>query len=355
MTALETIIKDKILQGKAMRFDHFMGLCLGHPEHGYYMKKDPLGGAGDFITAPEISQLFGESLAIWLVQSLTETDGRPLHIIEFGAGRGTLMADIVRSCQKIAPSILSNAKISLIEISPVLKEKQRAALSDFDLNIAWFNDFDSAYEENSHDGAYLTRIIGNEFFDALPVRQFKKDDHGAWSELYIDYKEIAYSDGAFVKSWQATDFHVPAPYQDNNIYEYNEIAEKIVTTITEKPSIKSCFIDYGYADKTGLKDTIQTLYQQQQTTLFDHIGDQDITAHVNFGRLITIIESTAIDSTDKKTSLIPQAEFLTRNGFMIRANQLLKHNPTQHDKIEKAVHRLTHRDEMGTLFKVLEF
>ncbi len=340
MTALETFIKDQINQNTAMRFDDFMGLCLGHPEYGYYMKQDPFGIKGDFITAPEISQLFGETLAIWLIQSMTEPQDSPLHFIEFGAGRGTLMADMLRTCSKIVPSMLNNVKISLIETSPVLKDRQREALASFNLDITWHESFESAQDEK-----YITRIIGNEFFDALPIRQFKKDNDDTWSELFVTCDS-----DSLIKSWQKTDFQIPYDYQNNDIYEYNEIAEDIVKTITAKPNTKSCFIDYGYGDKTGLKDTLQTVKKQKMTSLFDAVGDQDITAHVNFGRLINVIESN-----DHKASLIPQAEFLTRNGFMIRANQLLKQHPAQKDAIEKAVHRLTHREEMGTLFKVLEF
>ena len=168
MTPLEALLRQLIEQEGPMRLDRYMGLCLGHPQHGYYMTRDPFGEAGDFVTAPEISQMFGELIGIWCAtQWQAMGSPRNFNLVELGPGRGTLMADALRAA-KVMPGFAPAAHVHMVETSPVLRRMQRDKLG---VLAAWHDRLADVPEGPSI-------IIANEFFDAIPIRQFEwRDGH----------------------------------------------------------------------------------------------------------------------------------------------------------------------------------
>ncbi|MCW5774178.1 MAG: SAM-dependent methyltransferase, partial [Rhodospirillaceae bacterium] len=180
-----------------------MTMALGHPRHGYYASRDPFGARGDFVTAPEISQLFGECLAVWCALAW-EGMGRPnrMRLVELGPGRGTLMADVMRTLDRIAPDLARGAQLHLVETSATLRAKQKATLAG--RSPAWHETF-----ARVPPGPLL--VLANEFFDALPVRQFLRTATG-WRERMVDWDE--HEDGLVFRAGPALPGAVPATLAD---------------------------------------------------------------------------------------------------------------------------------------------
>lgn len=345
-TQLEKHIINLIEENGAMRLDTFMGIALSHPEHGYYMKQDPFGQAGDFTTAPEISQLFGEMVAVFIIHAW-EQMGKPLpfHLYEMGPGRGTLIDDVLRTLKTIQPSLYQALSVTLIETSLALSAKQQEKLDAYnqDLDLNWQEEL-----PKKMTGAFF--ILGNELLDALPIRQFEKQDD-QWFERYINYTSENKVLEIVLKPSDDAQSIIPEAFQDNVFYEYNAPAENIISQIAnyrKKQSGAALFIDYGYAQQSGLKDTIQALKDHEYQAILDNIGDQDLTAHVNFMRLIEIAQDQGLGA-----QLTTQAQFLNALGLEQRAKQLALQNPAKAKEIELSVARLCDEDQMGDLFKVL--
>ncbi len=334
MTSLPTLIKDKIHAQGHMRVSEFMSLTLSHPQHGYYIKQDPLGSKGDFTTAPEISQLFGEMIGIYLYQAYQFAPFS--NLIEFGPGKGTLMNDILRTLKKIAPKIYENITCTLIETSPSLTKKQQALLT-LHPQINWQTAFDlSALNED-----YF--VLGNEFFDALPVQQYEKIEN-EWKERVITLDQ----NNNFLWAQIECDSEIiPSLYKENNFYEHNPYSEEVVQEIAKRQA-RALFVDYGYTTEFGLKDTLQALKNHQYKNIFDSLGDQDLTTHVNFLRLHDLCESYG-----RKTLVTTQSYFLQQMGITERTRQLMLKNPAKAANLEKDLDRLIGDDKMGELFKVL--
>ena len=215
MTPLEQQIIKTIRQDGPMALDRYMSLCLAHPEHGYYMSRDPFGRGGDFTTAPEISQMFGELIGIWCVsswQTLQVPD--PFHLIELGPGRGTLMADLLRAA-KVMPGFHDSVQVHMVESSPVLRVLQEKTLAGAGLHVTWHENVGSLPEEPAI-------IVGNEFFDALPVQQLQRGESG-WHERVVGLDD----DGALqigLASDQVPDAVVPAWARDAETRDIAEIS-----------------------------------------------------------------------------------------------------------------------------------
>ncbi len=321
MTPLRAIIEAEITANGPMRLDRYMDLCLSHPAHGYYMRQQPFGAAGDFTTAPEISQMFGEIIGLWLVHMWQEA-GAPARcvLLELGPGRGTLMADILRVA-KLAPAFLEAAEVCLLESSPRLREAQRAALGD----VRHVARLDALAEAPVF-------AVANEFFDALPIRQFVKNDFG-WQERLV---------GAGL-AWQLGDTR-PQPELDvafpaletGRIVEVNEAARAMSGALTQHIATHggaALFIDYG--DFDGVGDTFQALRAHKTADVFIDPGEADLTAHVRFKDLV---------QNGVAHGFATQGAFLHALGIAARAEVL---------KDAKALRRLTDASEMGELFKVL--
>ena len=181
-TPLETEIRRLITIAGPMPVSEFMALCLSHPQHGYYRTRDPLGSAGDFTTSPEISQMFGELIGLW-VASVWHLMGSPEHLrlVELGPGRGTMMTDALRAA-RVVPDFRKAVAIHLVETSPTLQSRQQQTLARADVSVRWHQTLSEV-----PDGP--TVILANEFFDALPISQAVKQADG-WHERIVDVDQV---------------------------------------------------------------------------------------------------------------------------------------------------------------------
>lgn len=317
----------------------FMAQALLHPTHGYYSTRDPFGSAGDFITAPEISQMFGEVIGLCLAQSwLDQGAPDPFVLAELGPGRGTLMADILRATKGVA-GFHAAAHIALVEASPILQEKQRETLGDYE--VTWVDTIDAL-----PDGPLW--LVANEFFDALPIRQFQRDGAG-WRERCVGLNGSALSVGLSPVGPQPALDHRLEDTKDGDLVELCAAATAIVSRIGARIADQggaALLIDYG--DWRSLGDTLQALRNHASVDPFDAPGTADLTAHVDFEALARAAAPA------RYTRLTPQGIFLERLGITDRARALAAQMQPEPLKAHIAAHqRLTHPEEMGNLFKVL--
>jgi NADH dehydrogenase [ubiquinone] 1 alpha subcomplex assembly factor 7 len=333
-SSLENIVRELITYNGSLSVAAYWSLCLSYPQHGYYMNRDPLGVEGDFITAPEISQLFGEMIGIWVAERWHEI-GQPeaFYLVECGPGRGTLMADILRVA-KILPDFLKAMQIHLIEMSPSLRAKQGEAIKGHQL--VWHDDI-STLPNNAP-----IIFIGNEFLDALPIHQYIFQD-GQWFERMVGldvYKNLSWglltSGMDFGNSPEAGSMLEISPARENFMAD---IAAKI-----KAQGGAGLFIDYGH-EQSGYGDTLQAVKDHHYADILKDCGEADITSHVDFGRLSEIVQTENLS-----VQLSAQGEFLKRLGIEIRAEQLAKKS----DSISSGLHRLIDDAEMGTLFRAME-
>ncbi len=345
-TPLAEIIRREIRDNGPMDLGRYMGLCLGHPAHGYYMTRDPFGVDGDFTTAPEISQLFGELIGAWVVDLWIKTgQNSPFRIAEFGPGRGSLMADVMRVTKPV-PGFHDAVHLHLIETSPVLRAKQRDALSLY--KVTWHDDLDSVPE----DGQLM--VLGNEFLDALPVRRFQKTREG-WAEEVVGLED----DGAFAIGLAPADPAMVELFPRMLIYpqeydriEISPVLNKILKCTCnriQKQRGAALFLDYGYPH-SSYGDTVQAVHRHQPVSIFFAPGEADLTAHVNFETVGTI----ALENGLTVHGPAKQGDFLNRLGIHAR-KAVLDKNATDRQKteMENSVTRLTSYDQMGELFKVI--
>ncbi|MFZ1989263.1 MAG: SAM-dependent methyltransferase [Alphaproteobacteria bacterium] len=328
----------------------FMQVALAHPEHGYYRAHAAIGAEGDFITAPEISQLFGEMVGVWVLRSWIDL-GMPhaWQLIELGPGRGTLMADIIRAL-KLRPQALEAAHFHLVETSLPLRELQRKAIGDFTGRAHWHNHLESV---SSAPGV----IVANEFFDALPIRQFLKLK-GVWCERRVALGNSSSNQPRFEFIAVPTLFDVEAEIShawgaaDGQILELSgasrTIAAEIGRRLSQQPG-RALIIDYGYSgERHG--DTLQALRKHKKISPLDDVGFADLTAHVDFAALAQAAEKEGAQSFGP----VRQRAFLSEMGIKTRLAALSKHaSASQKESIERGVHRLTAASEMGDLFRVL--
>ncbi len=339
---LEKILIQKISEGGVLDLGEFIELALTHPEYGYYMYRDPFGEAGDFTTAPEISQMFGEVIGAW-VANIWMQMGRPtsFNLIEVGAGRGTLMADIMRSCKSVS-GFADAAQIHFIEASKSLCEKQSDALRPH--NASWHNNI----VDINVDRPCI--ILGNEFIDALPVEQLKRGEKG-WQKRVV----IAENDNLSF-DWQEADKDLiellPQKTESNQLYEVSPSRKTFISecsNLLKKSGGVALFIDYGYV-KSHYGDTLQAIKNHEFTEVLEDIGECDITTHVDFDALSRQVKSLGLTVEP----IITQREFLSSIGIEIRASALKKISDNKAD-IAKDLERLIGRKHMGDLFKVMCF
>jgi SAM-dependent MidA family methyltransferase len=328
-----------------MRLDRYMELCLGHPVHGYYRTRDPFGGGGDFVTAPEVSQMFGELIAVWCVDAW-DAMGRPenLHLIELGPGRGTLMADVTRTLRAIK-SFQCALQIHLVETSPVLKACQERTLASADMPLAWHDRFAQV-----PTGPAI--ILANEFFDALPVRQF---EHrlGAWFERVVGTTpEGQLAMGLAPGALDIAGFGaVPASPPEGAFWEFAPARRDVATALGGRLSADggaALIVDYGHV-APGFGDTVQAVKAHEPVAVTHRPGEADLTAHVDFAGLARVLECAGATLWP----ILTQGAFLRAMGIEARA-EALKQNAdvSAAADIDAALARLTHCDQMGNLFKV---
>ena len=323
----------------------FMTLVLHDPEGGYYATRDPFGKKGDFITAPEISQMFGEMLGLWLAAAWDE-QGRPSHpvLVELGPGRGTLMADMLRAL-KAVPGFLKDAEILMVEASPYLREIQQERLKDFP-RITWQSQFDPP-------AGRPIFVVANEFFDALPIRQYVKTPRG-WCErmVTVDDDALAFAlapmpaPGALIPQNRAD-----AP--DGGVYETAPsaiaLAEEIGRCVAAQGGA-ALLVDYGY-ETLGFGETLQAMGGHGFAEVLASPGAHDVSAHVDFAALAAAGQRVGASVHGP----VGQGALLAALGIAARAHSLAAHNPGEASALAAALDRLTAPEKMGTLFKALAF
>lgn len=345
MTPLEAEIRARIARDGPISVETYMDLCLNHPEHGYYRNRDPLGAAGDFITAPEVSQMFGEIVGAWLVtMHIALGSRRGIRLVELGPGRGTLIADILRVFS-LRPDPEKAVSVHLVETNRALRDAQKQTLAKWPGAISWHDTIDDV-----PDGPML--LVANEFFDALPVRQFVRRGDGFVERVIAvdDDDAFTFADGACVLEG------VPAgaddPGDDGTIIEHGAAAGTIMAAIAnrlvESPGA-ALVIDYGY-DRPAPGDTLQALRTHRHVSPLDSPGEADLTTHVCFGALGDIASSAGAVAYGP----ISQAAFLSQLGIGQRAEQLKQSAPhAEAIRIDTDLARLVSPEQMGALFKVL--
>ncbi len=339
MTALLDIIRRRIEADGPMPVEEYMSLCLAHPEHGYYPTRDPLGAGGDFTTAPEISQMFGELVGLWLAQAWVDRGSpTPFALVELGPGRGTLMADALRAAARV-PGFTDAAELWLVETSPALRKKQWEALGKHEPRWA---------DTVSELPDLPLFLIANEFFDALPIRQFEIRDN-ALCERVVGLDGDALALGL---SPPVTDEPLPDHAEQGTVVETCPAGRNIAREVGERLSGQggtALIIDYGHDTASPRGDTLQAVKDHGYTDILAEPGLADLTAHVDFRTLA----KSAEDSGAKAWGVRTQGALLDWLGIRVRAAMLAKTSPEREAEIEAALDRLTEPDQMGTLFKAL--
>jgi NADH dehydrogenase [ubiquinone] 1 alpha subcomplex assembly factor 7 len=348
MNALEKEIRALIESEGPISVSRYMALALGHPLHGYYITRDPFGAAGDFITAPEVSQMFGEMLGIWCAE-VWRSMGEPetIHLVEFGPGRGTLMSDLLRAAQ-VLPPFRAAIKVHLIETSPVLVERQRAALSESGTEIDWHKNFSSVPE-----GPLLA--LGNEFIDALPIDQFIKTEDG-WHERKIGLVDGKLAFALDPAPLSGIEEQLPArlrPAPAGALLERTLLApvRDAVHRIARHGGA-ALFIDYGQT-QTGFGDTLQAVRAHKVANVLEDPGQADVTAHVDFEMLARTATLGGVHAIGPAT----QGNFLRALGIELRVERLKQGQgePVVND-VNAALARLAGPSPgMGDLFKAIAF
>jgi NADH dehydrogenase [ubiquinone] 1 alpha subcomplex assembly factor 7 len=332
MTPLERIIRAQIAAEGPMALDRYMALCLGHPQHGYYMTRDPLGSKGDFTTAPEISQVFGELVGVWCAQIWQQLDSPArFSLVELGPGRGTLMRDALRATQKIK-GFHDAVEIHLVETSPVLRAVQRQAVE----HAVWH---DTVATLPQHP----TIVIGNEFFDALPIKQYDE------ANAIVRERVVELTDDTL--AFGLDDTQIKSMGKDG-LFEVSPARIDVAVTLGLLIAMHggaALVIDYGHR-KSAMGDTLQAMKDHRYCSIFETPGEADITSHVDFEQIGAAFAAA-------KTTVHPvltQRDFLTGMGLSLRAEVLArKLVGAEKDVFLEGVRRLADDTEMGQLFKVM--
>lgn len=336
MTPLARLLIERIRETGPIKVADYMAECLLHPVHGYYSTRDPFGAAGDFTTAPEISQIFGELIGLALAQAwLDRGSPAPFTLAELGPGRGTLMADILRATKGV-PGFHAAAQVVLVEASPVLRRRQKQTISrGHDLGLRWIEAAGDLPEQPLF-------LVANEFFDALPIHQYQFVK-GGWHERLIGLQDGAL---AFGLAEGPTIPGTMAMHQreEGLVIEENRIGRFVMRQVHHRlyhHGGLALVIDYGDWQSRG--DTLQALRKHAFDDPLAHPGEADLTAHVDFEAL-----------AGEAHSYTTQGAFLAHLGIDARAERLARNLTGAPLESHWAAHRrLTHPAEMGSLFKVL--
>lgn len=347
MAGINSVLQRYINADGPLDLARYMEICLTHPDFGYYVTRDPLGKDGDFVTAPEVSQMFGEMIGVWAA-ILWNNIGMPasLTVVELGPGRGTLMADLIRGSRHI-PGFHDALNICFVEKSPVLRQKQKQALEGvgFANKVSWADDISDLKNKD------VTVVIGNEFIDALPIRQLEFTDKG-WMERRVSHNAI---DGFFLGLSPADTHHtdmMPKHPEVGDIYEFSPARDAYVKRIIDvmnRNGGAALLIDYGHDQVNAKGDTFQAMQDHQYVDPFEKPGSADLTSHVDFHRIGEVADKEHCYVYGSVT----QGDFLHKLGIGKRAEMLCHKNPKKAEEIYKAYQRLTADDEMGKLFKVM--
>ena len=348
-TPLSDKIKGLIRAGGPISVTDYFALCLADPEYGYYRTREPFGRHGDFITAPEISQLFGEMIGVFMVHAWQQ-HGAPgnVRLVEIGPGRGTMTADMLRVIRRIAPPLYENLSVHLVETSERLRGVQRVTLEAYSTKVSWHDDFE-------HVPAGFCLIAANELFDAIPIRQFVRTPTG-FRERVVSLDadgELTFAAGVATLDPAV----LPGPIgaiPDGTIFELAPARQAVMQTLCERLKHQggtALIIDYGHM-VTGFGDTLQAVMNHDFDPPLAHPGEADLTSHVDFEDLAKIAVSAGVHLNGG----LRQGEFLYGLGLAERASALSRDkDPSEQRLIAAAVDRLAGEGagKMGELFKVI--
>jgi len=355
MNALGQRIAALIAANGPMSIAEYMAIALHDPREGYYGTRDPLGAGGDFITAPEVSQMFGELIGLWLAQTWMD-QGSPARptLVELGPGRGTLMADMLRSL-KLVPALRAQIEVALVEASPVLEAVQRETLAGVDVPVRSVRN----YGDVRAPGPLL--LVANEFFDALPIRQYVKSGR-AWHERMVT------ADASATLLFGVSPVPLPPmnvpPNRDGapegGVYEASPASEALVEEIAHDIAARggaALIVDYGY-DAPGFGETLQAMKQHGYAEVLGDPGEHDLTAHVDFHAL----GDAAVRGGASVCGPVEQGAFLSALGIVGRAEKLaqretrgekMKGHLSDSPLIQRQLERLILPSQMGELFKAI--
>jgi SAM-dependent MidA family methyltransferase len=348
-TALGEKIKTIIRANGPISVTDYFSLCLADPEHGYYRTREPFGIAGDFVTAPEVSQLFGEMIGVFMVHAW-QRHGTPsgVRLVEIGPGRGTMMADMLRVIQRLAPLLYDHMHVHLVETSERLRDIQQETLQAHGDKVDWHVDFNDVPRG-------FTLLAANELFDAIPIRQFVRTATGFRERVVALDIDDEFTFTAGIATLDPAMMPQNAPGTPlGTIFEVAPAREAVMSAICERLGNNggtAVIIDYGHF-ATGFGDTLQAVRMHEYDPALANPGEADLTSHVDFQNLA----ETALAAGVHVNGCVYQGDFLIGLGLMERAGALGRGQDgiVQHD-IQIAVDRLANAGEgkMGELFKVL--
>lgn len=323
--SLEELIKERIREHGPITVADYMALCLSHPEYGYYMQRDPLGAQGDFTTAPEISQIFGELMGLWLAAQWQKQGSPEAILVELGPGRGTLSADMLRATKKVS-HFHDNIQLHMVEISPVLRQKQWQTLAGKHAELHWHESVDAL-------PPLPIFFIANEFFDALPIHQYVS---GVEQQVTVEGEQLAFTIAA----------------GDSVVTERCPAAKQVMKQLAghiAKHGGAGLVIDYGYVGGSRA-DTLQAMKRHEYCPVLETPGEADLTAHVDFDVLAQVAETHGVSPF----GAVAQGKFLLQIGASQRLMNLCQTaNEQQRPELMSGFERLISHEQMGELFKVL--
>ena len=340
------MILEKIKKKKILPLDQYIDFCLYKFKQSYYQKKNKFGYGGDFVTSPHVSSIFSEMIAIWIILFWNKIKKpKTLNILELGPGDGTMGKDIISSLGKIN-FFKSKVNYYFLEKSKSLKKIQKKNLKN-EKNIYWIHNLKEFKKKDN------LIILGNEFFDALPVKQFSKRGD-SWFEKYVFFNKKKQLSFIFKKAKLESIRKIEKIYnlKINKFIEYPPILEKLIKNISDLLKNKNSIfltIDYG-EDSRICNDTIQAIYKNKKSNILQNVGESDITYQVNFFHLIKLFKKNKLHLVEFTT----QSNFLQKLGIKERAVNAKKNlKKNQQLLLDGALKRLLHPLEMGSLFKVL--
>ncbi|CAN7393758.1 class I SAM-dependent methyltransferase [Rhizobium sp. LjRoot258] len=348
-TALGEKIKAIIQANGPISVTDFFSLCLADPEHGYYRTREPFGRSGDFVTAPEVSQLFGEMIGVFIVHAW-QRHGTPggVRLVEIGPGRGTMMSDMLRVISRIAPPLFEDMTVHLVETSQRLRDIQQETLASYGDKVSWHQGFDDVTPG-------FSLVAANELFDAIPIRQFVKTTTGFRERMVgVDADgELAFGVGVA----GIDPGLLPWPEEDvlpGTLFEISSGRQSVMAAICDRLKEyggTAVAIDYGHL-VSGYGDTLQAVRMHEYDPPLAHPGEADLTSHVDFQALAQAATLAGVHLN----GMLHQGDFLVGLGILDRAAALGRDREAHTRQIiQTAVDRLAGEGEgrMGELFKVM--